>query len=145
MEPSGGGFRRRFPPPIFSSGSLLSLCFWFCVSPPPSSGKRRGTIFIVVFRSRGSFGKKDQRKWSHEAQKGGPTRPGTGATWGTLFWPSGLRLLASFAPRSSCFQKNDPRKCAAHYDVVKALKQIRKEIGVFCLHRINSIKKGKHY
>ena len=74
-----------------------------------------------------------------------PMRPGTVAAWGTLFWPSGLRSLASFAPRSSSFQNNDPRKFIAHYDVVKALKQIKKEIGVFCLHRINSIKRGNHY
>ena len=32
---------------------------------------------------------------------GGPRRPGTGAMWATLFWPSDLRLLAAFAPRSS--------------------------------------------
>ena len=67
-------------------------------------------------------------------------RPGIGAAWGTPFYPSGLRSLASFAPRSSSFQNNDPRKFIAQYDVVKVLKQIKKEIGVFCLRRINSIK-----
>ena len=59
---------------------------------------------------------------------------------GHPFCPSDLRFLASFAPMSSSFQNNDPRKFIAHYDVVKALKQIKKEIGVFCLRRINSIK-----
>ena len=68
VEPSGGGFRRRFPPPIFSGRNLLSLCFWFCVSPPPPTGKRRETIFIVVFRSRGCFRAKDRRKQGHEDQ-----------------------------------------------------------------------------
>ena len=60
METPEGGCRRppevipaAFPPPIFSGGSLLSLCFWFCVSLPPHSGKRRGTFYIGVFRSRG--------------------------------------------------------------------------------------------
>ena len=48
VDPFGGGSRQRFPPPIFSGGSLLPLCFWFCVSPPPPSGKHRGTIFIVA-------------------------------------------------------------------------------------------------
>ena len=38
------------------------------------------------------------------------------------------------------FQNNDPPKFIAHYDVVKVLKQLKKEIGVFCLRRINSIK-----
>ena len=61
------------------------------------------------------------------------------------FCPSGLRSLASFAPRSSSFQNNDPRKFIAYYDVIKVLKQIKKEIGVFCLRRINSIKRGNHY
>ena len=72
-------------------------------------------------------------------------RHGTVAVWGPLFWPSGLRSFTSFAPRSSSFQNNDPCKFIAHYDVVKVLKQIKKEIGVFCLRRINSIKRGNHY
>ena len=57
------------PPPIFSGSSLQSLCFWFCVSPLPPSGKRRGTIFRVDFRSRGCFRAKDRRKRGHEGQK----------------------------------------------------------------------------
>ena len=63
---SGGDSGDVFPPPIFSGGSLLSLCFWFCVSPPPPSGKQWGTIFIIVFRSRGSFWAKDRCKRGHE-------------------------------------------------------------------------------
>ena len=57
-----------FPPPICSSRSLFR---GFCVSPALSYGKRRGTIFIVVFRSKGRFGKKDRRQQSHEGQSGG--------------------------------------------------------------------------
>ena len=83
VEPSGGGSRQRFPPPIFSGDSLLPPCFWFCVSPPPPSGKRRGTLYIVVFRSRGSF-------WAKDRCKRHPP-----------FWSSGLRSLTFFAPKSS--------------------------------------------
>ena len=56
------------PPPIFSGGSLLHLCFWFCVSPPPPFEKRRGTFYIVVFRSRGCFRAKDRHKRGHEGR-----------------------------------------------------------------------------
>ena len=52
-----------------SGGSLLSLCFWFCVSLPPPSGKRRGTFYIGIFRSQGCFRAKDRCKWGHEGQK----------------------------------------------------------------------------
>ena len=120
----------------------MSLCFLFGVSPPPPSRKRRGTFYIGIFRSRGCFRAKDRRKRGHEGQKRWPTQLQYQAAWGNPFCPSGLCSLASFAPRSSSFQNNDPRKFIAHYDVVKALKQIRKEIGVFCLRRINSIKRG---
>ena len=70
VEPSGGGSRQRFPPPIFSDGSPLPLCFWFCVSPPPPSGKRRGTLYIVDFRSRRSYGDENRRHRSHEGETG---------------------------------------------------------------------------
>ena len=42
-------------------------------------------------------------------------------------------------------QNNDPPKLIAHYDVIKVLKQLKKEKGVFCLRRINSIKRVNHY
>ena len=123
----GGGALRRwisaaFPPPIFSGGSLLSLCFGFCVSLPPPCETPWGALYIGVFRSRGSFEKKDRRKRSHEAQKRG------GHTARYRGWV-GHPLLA-LRPPFACFlrsevfllPKNDPRKFAAHYDVVKALK-----------------------
>ena len=76
METPEGGWRRTpevipaaFPPSdLLRRQPSISLFVVLCFSAAPS-GKRRGTIFIVVFRSRGSFGKKDQRKRSHEAQK----------------------------------------------------------------------------
>ena len=46
---SGGDSGGVSPPPIFSGSSLLSLCFWFRVSPPPLPGKHRGTIFYRRF------------------------------------------------------------------------------------------------
>ena len=42
---SRGGFRWRFPPPIFSDGSLLSLCFLFLSCGGPLS-KNVGGLFI---------------------------------------------------------------------------------------------------
>ena len=48
-------------------------------------------------------------------------------------------------PHGPPFQNNAPRKFIAHYDAVKVLKQISKEIGVFCLRMLNSIKRGNHY
>ena len=61
---SGGGMEKTSGGD--SGGSLLSLSFWFCVSPPPPSGKRRGTFYIGVFRSRGCFWAKDRCKRGHE-------------------------------------------------------------------------------
>ena len=46
----------------------LSISGFLFLRHPPS-GKRRGTFFIVVFRSRGSFRAKDRRKRDHEGQK----------------------------------------------------------------------------
>ena len=63
--------RRQRPAGVFPLQSTAPiLCFG--VSTALSSGKRRGTIFIVVFRSRRSRGRKDQRQRSHEAPEGGP-------------------------------------------------------------------------
>ena len=92
-----------------------------------------------------ALGRRIDANGATRAEIGGPMWPGTIAAWGTLFWPSGLRSLASFATRSSSFQNNDPCKFIAHYDVVNVLKEIKKEIGVFCLRRINFIKWGNHY
>ena len=145
VEPSGGGFRWRFPPSIFSGGSLLSLCFWFCVSPPPPLENPRGAIFIVGFRSRRSHG--DEDRWQQSLE--GPDEWSHAARYRGRMGHPLLALRPPFACilRSEVFflPKNDPRKFSAHYDVVKDLKQIRKEIRVFCLRMINSIKRGNHY
>ena len=39
------------PPPIFSDGSLLTLCFWFLSCGGSPLEKRRGTSYIGIFRS----------------------------------------------------------------------------------------------
>ena len=62
--------------------------------------------------------RKKSTNGGQRAKIGGPTQPGTVAAWGPLFCPSGLRSFTSFAPRSSSFQNNDPRKFIAHLDVV---------------------------
>ena len=103
-------------------------------------------LFIQSFLGHeDASGRRINANGATRAEIGGPTRDLYLATWGPLFWPSGLRSFASFTPMSSSFQNNDPRKFIAHYNVVKVLKQIKKEIGVFCLRRINSIKRVNHY
>ena len=95
METTPAAPRRSFPPPICSSRSSVS---WFCVSAALPSESRRGTIFIVVFRSRRRLGKKDRRQRSHEGPDGGSH---TAMESGRV----GLRLFASFAPTLRSFQK----------------------------------------
>ena len=107
--------RRSFPPPIFSSRSLFR---GFCVSAALSFAKALGGLYIVVFRSRRSFGKKDRRQRRPEGQDGGPHAVRNLAAWAHPFWPSGLRFFDSFAPTFRSFQKSDPRKISGHYDVI---------------------------
>ena len=70
--PEGGS--RRPPeviPAVFPPSDLLrrqpsvSLFLVLCFSTAPP-GKHQGTIFIVIFRSRGCFRAKDRRKRGHE-------------------------------------------------------------------------------
>ena len=106
---------RSFPPPICSSSSL----FWcFCVSAALSSGKRRGTIFIVGFKSRGSFGKKDRRQRSHEAQNGGSHEAWESGRVGLSILALRPPLLRIFRSYAFFLLKNDPRKFSGHLDVV---------------------------
>ena len=65
-ETSPAVLRRSFPPPIYSL--LVSVSSFSCVVDLLCE-EHRGALYIGVFRSRKSFGKKDRRKWSHEAQK----------------------------------------------------------------------------
>ena len=117
-EPSGGDSGGVPPPPIFFGGSLLSLVSWFCVSPPPPSRKRRGTIFIVGFRSRGSFGTKDRRKRSHEGPDGVPHAAKESGRVGHPLLAFGPPLFRILFPHALFLTKNDPRKFSGHLDVV---------------------------
>ena len=116
METTPAALRRSFPPPVCSSSTPLFRCFYVSAALP--SGKRRGTIFIVVFRSRGSVGKKDQCKrshkgqntWSHAAQESG--RVGLSIL---AIRPPFLRIFRSYA---FFLPKNDLRKFSGRLDVV---------------------------
>ena len=74
-EHAGGGWS---PPEVDSGGASplrSSPAAAFCLSVSGFVFLRRhllenvGGLFIVIFRSRGSFGKKDRRKRGHEGQK----------------------------------------------------------------------------
>ena len=65
-ETSPAGLRRSFPPPICS---LLVSVSCFSRVAALSSKNIGGALYIGVFRSRGSFRKKDRRKRGHEGQK----------------------------------------------------------------------------
>ena len=138
METMPAAPRRSFPPAICNSRSLFRC---FCGAP---SRERRGTIFIGGFRSKRSRWRKDRRQRSSEGQSGGPTRPGTWAAWAHLSGPSGLRLFASFAPRSSSFQILMLLKLQVIWTSFGSLKHQNIENGVFCLRRVNSRKIGEH-
>ena len=115
METTPAAPLRSFPPSICSSRSLFR---GFCVSAAFPSGKRRGTIFIVVFRSKGSFGKKDRRQRSHEGQKGGShTAKGSGRV-GLCLWAFGPPLFCLLRSYAFFLPKNDPLKFIGHLDVV---------------------------
>ena len=97
METPPAALRRSFPPPICSFRSLVR---GLCVSAALPSGKRRGTIFIVVFRSRRCFEKKDRRQRCHEAQNKGShaARESGHVGLGVLaLGPPLIRLLRSYA------------------------------------------------
>ena len=140
METTPAALRRSFPPPICRSRSLFR---GFFVSVAPPSGKRQGTIFIFVFRSKGSFGKKDRRKRSHEGQVGGPHAAKESGRMGPLFWPSGFHFFASFAPTLCSFQK----LMLVNFQVILtsfgSMKHQNIENRVFCQCRVNSRKIGK--
>ena len=115
METTPTAPRRSFPPPICSSRSLFR-CFY--VSEALSSGKRQGTIFIVVFRSKGSFGKKDRRQRSHEGQKGGSHTAKKSSRVGLCLWAFGPPLFCLLLSYASFLPKNDPLKFMDHLDIV---------------------------
>ena len=104
METTPAAPRRSFPPPICSSRSLFR---GFCVSAALPSGKHRGTIFIVVFRSQGSFGKKDRRKRGHEGRKRWAHAARYRGRVGPPISFLGLPLLTTLGSYVSFLPKND--------------------------------------
>ena len=130
--------RRSFPPPICSSSSLFR-CFRVLTVLP--SGKHQGTIFIVVLRSRGSFGKKDQCKRSHEAQNKGSHMAQESGHVGLVVLalrPPLLRLFRSYAfflPK-----KMIPLNFHVIWTSFGSLKLKNIENRVFCQCRANSKK-----
>ena len=135
METMSAAPCRSFPPPICSSSSL----FWcFCVSAALSSGKRRGTIFIVGFRSRRNQGDKDRWHRSHEGENGVPH---TARESGHVGPPNFLlrlpfsRIIGSYV----FFLPNiGPRKILGHLDVVWVPESQKHGKRVFWFCRVNS-------
>ena len=114
-ETSPVGLRRSFPPPIFSL--LVSVSCFSRVAALPSK-KRRGTLYLGVFRSWGCFRAKDRSKRGHEGQMGwAHTAWYRGRVGHSLsaFWPP---LFSILFPNALFLQNNDPRKFSAHLDVV---------------------------
>lgn len=122
-ETTPAGLRRSFPPPICCLLASVSGFSRVRRLPPKNVG---GPLYKGFLGQDGVVEKKIDGSGAPRPNLVGPTRPGTGAAWAHLFAASGLRLLASFAPKSSSFQKNDSRNFSAHYDVIKA-PEIRKE------------------
>ena len=101
METTPAVPRRSFPPPICSSRSLFRC---FCVSAALLSKGRRGLFLYSVLGQTRVGGEKIDGNGASRPKRRGPTRPMYLAAWAHLSWPSGLRLFASFAPKSSSFQ-----------------------------------------
>ena len=122
--------RRSFPPPIFSSRSLFR---GFCVSAALSFVKALGgCLYIVVFRSRRSFGKKDRRQQRPEGQDGGPHAVRESGHVGpplSAFWSPFLQFLCAYV--SFLPKKVTPVKFQVIWTSFGSLKHQNIEKGVF--------------
>ena len=107
------------------------------------SGKRRGTIFIVGFRSRGSFGKKDRRQRSHEGENRVPHAARESGHVGPSNSSSDFLFRGSLALTSSSFQILSPVNFQVIWTLFGSLKLKSIENRVFCQCRVNSRKIGK--
>ena len=123
--------------------TALNLCFGVSVFRRPPFRRASGTIFIVGFRSRRRFGEKIDSNGASRPQMVGPTWPRNLAAWATLFWPSCLRLFASFAPTLCSFQKRMLVNFQVIWTSLGSLKHQNIENRVFCQCRVNSRKIGK--
>ena len=142
MEPSGGDSGGVSPLQSSPAAAFCLSVSWFCVSPPPPSRERRGTLFIGVFRSRRSRWSKDQRQRSLEGQKSGPH---AARYCGRVGHPL-LGLRPPFAcflrPQVFFLPKNDAPKFAGDLDDVWVPETLKYKTRGFCLCRVNSIKIG---
>ena len=117
-EPSGGDSGGVSPIRSSPAAAFYLLFRVFRVSPPPPRETPRGTIFIVVFRSRRSHGDENGRHRSHEAQDGGSHAAKESCRVGPPILALGspfVRFLRSYA---LFLPKTNARKILGHLDVV---------------------------
>ena len=107
-EPSGGDSGGISPLRSSPAAAFCLSVSGFCVFPPPPCETTWGALYIGVFRSKGSFGKKDRRQWIHEGQKGGSHAAKESGRVGLCLWAFGpplflLPSLLRFLPSKKCF------------------------------------------
>ena len=115
MDTTPAAPRRSFAPPICNSRSLFR---GFCVSAAVPSESRRGTIFIVVFRSRRRHGDENGR---HRSNEGGERCSHAARESGRVGPPKillGLPFVHFLGSYALFLPRNDPRKILGHLDVV---------------------------
>ena len=132
-ETSLAGLRRSFPPPICS---LLVSVSGFVFLRRLLLENVGGPCIQALLGHEDASGRRID---SNGATRGAHTAPVPGRVGPSLL---ALRppFVDFFRSKILSLKNNDPPKFIAHYDVVKVLKQLKKEKGVFCLCRINSIK-----
>ena len=107
-------------PPEFSPSNLqllISVSVFLCLQPPPS-GKRRGTIYAVGFRSRQNQGDEDRRHRSHEGEKRVPHVAWYRGRVGPPSFLLGLPFLPILGSYVFFLPNIGPRKILGHLDVV---------------------------
>ena len=114
-EPSGGDSDGVSPLRSSPAAAFCLLFRGFCVSPPPPPETPRGTIFIVVFRSRRRHGDEDRRHWRLEAQDGGSHAVKESDRVGPPLLALGFPFVRSYA---SFHPKTDAREILGHLDIV---------------------------
>jgi hypothetical protein len=131
--------RQRFPPLIFVSQAPVS---WFCVSAALPFATRRGTLYIVSFRSRRIHRDEDRR---HQSNDVGTGRPHATKEFGRL-GHARLALVPPlfhfFAPKSWSVEKLSPTKFQVIWTPFGSLKVKNIEIEVFWFSQVNPIKLG---
>ena len=123
----GDGDHPGSAPPEFAPSNLqllISISVFLYLRPPPHETPR-GAIFIVIFRSRGSFGKKDQCKRSHEAQNDWSHAAQESGHMGLVVLALRPPLLRLFRSYAFFLPKSDPRKFSGHLDFVWVLETLK--------------------